>query len=186
MKSIMKQALHGPQAGTDPTVEVVDNGNRSLAALPLSSVHEQLLPHRSVVVLLYGPDDRIWLHKRSRRKAKHPGRWDLSTKGHVHLGEATFEAAVRKVRQELGLHADRLKRVRELPAGPETGFEFVTVFSLGRLGRDPEPDEREIEDGYYYTAEELAYLVREFRELLTPQLISMWEADLLFPSWDNF
>ncbi|MGE4505989.1 MAG: NUDIX domain-containing protein [Desulfovibrionaceae bacterium] len=171
--------------GNDPLVEVVDGSDRSLAALPLSVVHEQFLPHRSVVVLLYGQGNRIWLQKRSKRKARYPGRWDVSTKGHVLLGEAAQDAAVRKIRAELGLPADKLKRTNELPAGPETAFENVTVFSMGRLGREPEPDPSEVEEGYYYTSEELSYLVREFRELLTPQLLNMWESDQLFPAWDT-
>lgn len=169
-----------------PVVEVVDHSNRSLMVMPLDLVHEQRLPHRSIVVLLYGHDNKIWLQKRCLRKKKHPGRWDVSTKGHVLEGESTHDAAVRKVQTELGLQADKLKMVRELPAGPETGFEYVTVFSLGRLGRDPEPDEYEVDEGFYYSSEELAYLVREFRELMTPKLINMWEGDLLFPAWDAY
>ncbi|MBU1249355.1 MAG: NUDIX domain-containing protein [Proteobacteria bacterium] len=165
-------------------VEVVDTTDRPLMHLYLNQVHEQRLPHRSVVVLLYGPDNKIWLQKRSRFKAQHPGRWDVSTKGHVLAGESAHGTAVRKVQMELGLKADKLKMVRELQAGPETGFEFTTVFSLGRLARLPEPDEHEVEDGYYYSSEELAYLVREFRELMTPKLLNMWEGDLLFPVWD--
>lgn len=182
MKSIMKNI---PDSTAEPVVEVVDQEDRSLLRMPLYKVHEQRLHHRSVVVLLYGQSNKIWLQKRSRRKAKHPGRWDVSTKGHVHAGESAHDAAVRKVQQELGLQADKMKRIREIKAGPETGFEFVTVFSLGRLGREPEPDEHEIQEGFYYSSEELSYLVREFRELMTPQLLNMWEADLLFPAWDS-
>lgn len=183
MKSIGKNQT---QSQPQPIVEIVDQGNRSLLLMPLDTVHEQRLLHRSVVVLLYGQANRIWLQKRSRRKKKHPGRWDVSTKGHVHAGESAHDAAVRKVQQELGLQADKLKMMREIDAGPETGFEYVTVFSLGRLGREPEPDRHEVEEGFYYSSEELAYLVREFRELMTPQLLNMWEADLLFPAWDSF
>ncbi len=181
MKQIVKPTTDLP----DPVVEVVDNANSSLLCMQLMEVHVQRLHHRSVVVLLYGADNKIWLQKRSRRKSKHASRWDVSTKGHVHAGESTHDAAVRKVQQELGLHADKLKMMREISAGPETGFEFVTVFSLGRLNRQPEPDKREIEECFYYSAEELTYLVREFRELMTPQLLNMWEADLLFPSWGS-
>lgn len=169
-----------------PVVEVVDQANRSMLRMPLDVVHEQRLPHRSIVVLLYGKDNNIWLQKRAKRKKQHPERWDVSTKGHVYAGESTHDAAVRKVHQELGLQADKLKMTREIEAGPETGFEFVTVFSLGRLGREPEPDEHEVAEGYYYSSEELAYLVREFRELMTPKLLNMWESDLLFPAWDSY
>ncbi|WP_022662865.1 NUDIX hydrolase [Paucidesulfovibrio longus] len=172
-----------PQAAPK-SVEVMDTRNRPLLVMPLPDVHRQLLPHRSVTVLIYDQENKLFLQKRSHKKSIFPGRWDVSSSGHVLAGEATRDAALRELRFELGIEAERLRFVQKLPSSPGTGFEFTTVFALDRYAQEMEPNPDEVEEGYFYSAEEIHYLVREFRELLTPGLVHLWEVGLPFPSWD--
>jgi isopentenyldiphosphate isomerase len=64
------------------------------------------LIHRSVHVLVLGPDGRLLLQKRSLRKDTQPGKWDTSVGGHVGFGQSYEGAARREAREELGLDLD--------------------------------------------------------------------------------
>lgn len=41
------------------------------------------------------------------------------------------------------------------------------------------PNEQEVSEGYYFSREELTCLIKEFRELLTPNLVTLWETGML-------
>ncbi|EGB13663.1 NUDIX hydrolase [Pseudodesulfovibrio mercurii] len=167
---------------TDHLVEVIDKDNRPLAVLSKRSVHRQLLMHRSVQVLVFNPDKKIFLQKRNLNKPFFPGRWDVSARTHPRAGESDFDAAIRALREELNLEIEQPQLIRELPAGPETGFEHVSLFEVTRNTLPVVPNGDAVCEGFYYSPEELTCLVKEFRELLTPNLVILWESGLLVPA----
>jgi len=160
-------------------VEVVDDNNRPLAVLSKDLVHRQLLKHRSVQVLVFNPEKKIYLQKRNKNKQFFPGRWDVSARTHPRVGEATYDAVLRVLQDELQLEVDHPQFVRSLPACPETGFEDVTIYAVSRNTQQITPNPNEVSEGYYFSREELTCLIKEFRELLTPNLVTLWEAGLL-------
>ena len=160
-------------------VEIVDDANRPLAVLPKDLVHRQLLKHRSVQVLVFNPEKKIYLQKRHRNKQFFPGRWDISARTHPLVGESSQDAALRILREKLQLEVESPQFVRALPACPETGFEYVTIFAVPKNTQPIAPNEEEVSEGYYFSKEELTCLIKEFRELLTPNLVTLWEAGLL-------
>lgn len=160
-------------------VEVVDDDNRPLAVLSKDLVHRQLLKHRSVQVLVFNPEKKIYLQKRNKNKRFFPGRWDVSARTHPRVGESTYDATQRVLFEELQLTIDHPQFVRSLPACPETGFEHVTIYSVSRNTQPIMPNAEEVSEGYYFSREELTCLIKEFRELLTPNLVTLWEAGLL-------
>ncbi len=162
-------------------VEFTDEHDRPLGVMPLPDVHRQSLRHRSVLVLVYNMENKLYLQKRSEQKSLYPGRFDLSAAGHVRAGEARLDAAARELREELGLIADRLRLVSEVPATRETGFEFVSLYSAGRFASEPKPNPKEVSDGMFVDHAELAYMAGKFRELLTPGLVHFFEQRVLFP-----
>ena len=160
-------------------VEVVDDNNRPLAVLSKDIVHRQLLKHRSVQVLIFNPIKKIYLQKRSKNKRFFPGRWDVSARTHPKTGESSYDAALRVLHDELQLEVDHPQFVRILPACTETGFEHVTIYAVSKNTQPIIPNINEVSEGYYFSREELTCLVKEFRELLTPNLVTLWEAGLL-------
>ncbi|CAM2057629.1 isopentenyl-diphosphate Delta-isomerase [Desulfovibrionales bacterium] len=161
-------------------VDIVDVCNRPLAVLPLILVHRQSLLHRSVFVLIFDHRQRLFLQKRSQKKTYCPGCYDLSATGHVRAGEATEEAAMRELKDKLGLTAKRLVLRNEIPASPATRYEFVSFFFAGQVAGVLTFNPNEIEGGMYVDFIELAYLTMHFRELLTPTLIYAWENVMIF------
>jgi len=163
-------------------VEIVDPRNRPLAVLPLPEAHRQGLMHRAVLVLVFNHEKKVYLQKRSKRKMLYPGCWDLSATGHVQQGESCEDAAIRELREELQLSVPSLKLKQELPASADTGYEFISLFTAGRVLQTPQPNPEELETGYFFDPDELALLVEQFRELLTPGLVYFFERGLIFES----
>lgn len=183
-----RRSRGGPSRPQEPgaeIVEVVDDSDRPVCLMSLPEVHRQSLTHRSVLVLLYDVHGRLYLQKRSARKALYPGRMDLSATGHVQAGESREHAALRELREELGVRARSLRLLAEVPAGPDTGWEFVTLYSAGRVADPPSPDGREVESGLFVEPAELDYLAKNYRDMLTPGLVHFWESGLLFPGLDD-
>ncbi|QJB57733.1 NUDIX domain-containing protein [Pseudodesulfovibrio sp. zrk46] len=160
-------------------IEIVDDNNRPLAVLPKDLVHRQMLKHRSVQILIFNPKKKIFLQKRTKNKSFYPNRWDVSARTHPLIGESSLDAAQRILRTKLQLEVESPQLIRSLPACPETGFEHVTIFSIPKNTQSIIPNENEVSEGYYFSREELTCLVKEFRELLTPNLVTLWEAGLL-------
>ncbi|WP_211922274.1 NUDIX hydrolase, partial [Desulfolutivibrio sulfodismutans] len=163
-------------------VEYVDGNDRPLGVMPLSAVHRQSLPHRSVLVLLYDLRGKVYLQKRAATKQFYPGRYDVSASGHVRAGESRLEAALRELDEELGITAREMRVVATATASPLTGQEFVTLYHAGKTAAEPLPNPDEVSDGMFVDHAELAYMVERFRELLTPGLVHFFEQNAVFPA----
>jgi isopentenyldiphosphate isomerase len=169
-----------PASPQVPLVEVVDAENRPLAVLPLIEAHRQLLLHRSVQVLVFDAEDRLFLRKRPAKAEAYAGRFDVSVAGHVWAFEALLDAALRELLATLNLRAERLRLVASLPASPHTGQEFVSLYSAGRVSHPLVLDPERAAEGLFVSREELSWLVREYREMLCPGLVLLWEQGLAF------
>ncbi len=163
-------------------VDIVDACDRRLMVMPLAEAHRQSLLHRSVLILVYDLQGKLYLQKRGAGKSLYPGRFDLSATGHVRAGEARLDAAARELLEELGLRATSLTFLDTAPATRETGYEFVTLYSAGRTGDTPRPNPDEVAGGMFVDASELAALVRDYRDMLTPGVVHFFEKKALFPS----
>ncbi len=98
-------------------VEVwTSQGKPSGKLLPKSEVHRKGLHHATIHVWCYTANGRILFQKRSRTKPNFPGLWDVSVAGHVEGHEDIRKAALREVKEELGIS---LK---------EEDFDFLGVF----------------------------------------------------------
>lgn len=169
-----------PPLGGLELVEVVDGNDQPLVIMPLVEAHKQTLMHRAVLVLLYDKANRVYLQRRSKNKKLFPGFWDLSATGHVKAGESREDAARRELREELGIDAENMRHLRSVPADASTGWEYITVYSAGRLHGTLRLDPAEVMDGAFHDPDEVAFLVEHYREVLTPALLYAWEHALMF------
>lgn len=104
--------------------------------------------HRAFSVVLWAPDNRIVLQRRSARKYHFAGLWSNSCCSHPRPGESVVDAATRRVFEELGAVPSRLRAVGRFvysARDEETGMveqevDHVLVGHVdGRL--DPDPTE---------------------------------------------
>lgn len=161
-------------------VEVVDENDRPFMVMPVNDVHSQPLRHRVVLTLLYDDGGRLYLQRRAKTKKLYPGRWDLSSTGHVQAGESREHAALRELNEELRVFPGKVNLLTQIPAAPETDFAVISLFSA-RLGGDkPCPNPEEVAEGLFLDQEEFAAMYEGFRELLTPAVIWAAENGYLF------
>ena len=78
--------------------EVIDKASRN-------EVYEKSLKHRIVHVLLFNNEGRLALQLRSQNTSFCPGHWSTSAGGHVRSGETYEEAAIREMKEEIGIEA---------------------------------------------------------------------------------
>jgi 16S rRNA (adenine1518-N6/adenine1519-N6)-dimethyltransferase len=118
----------------DELFDVVDHEDRVVGVARRGDVHEKGLLHRAVHILVSRANGDLFLQQRSMQKDSHPGKWDSSASGHLDSGEAYAAAAVRELREELGIEVDTLREVTSLPASEATGQEFLKVYLVSHEG----------------------------------------------------
>jgi isopentenyldiphosphate isomerase len=67
-------------------------------------VHAEGLWHRTVHIWVHRPVHSLLFQKRALNKDSHPGLWDVSAAGHIDGGEHPEQAALREMKEELGLN----------------------------------------------------------------------------------
>lgn len=115
----------------DEIFDVVNDHDEVIGQATRGEVHARRLFHRAVHVLVFGADGRLFLQQRSRLKDTSPGLWNSSCSGHLDAGEDYDAAAVRELREEIGLAVTpdtRLERLVKLAPCRETGWEFAWIY----------------------------------------------------------
>lgn len=155
-------------------LDIVDERERDrvVGRAPRDEVHERLMLHRAVHVVLRDGRGLLLLQKRATAKRLYPGLWTSSASGHVDAGETVGEAAVRELREELGISSADLAHVGSfLFEATDVGErEWTHVFT----GLAPEAtlrlDPAEVAEARWFGADEVAALVRDRPEDVTPNL----------------
>lgn len=88
---------------TKERFETFDRNGRPTGLVPRSLVHERGYWHRAANVFLFRSDGRLLVQRRQLDKDVWPGAWDLSVGEHLTPGETYREAALRGLREELGI-----------------------------------------------------------------------------------
>lgn len=129
-------------------LEVVDERGRFVRAASRAECHaDACLIHRSVCVLVYDPAGRLFVQTRAHSKDTYPGMRDLSATGHVRLSEAWEEAAIRELREELGI-APPLHFLGTLLVPMPAETELAAIYRCTWAG-PLRPDPEELEGGAF-------------------------------------
>ena len=157
---------------TEEIFEIVDEDNNIIGTAKRSDCHgNPSLIHRTAHVIVYHPDGRMLLQKRTMNKDVQPGKWDTTVGGHLDPGENFEQGARREMNEELGIPLDvPLKHVFDSKIRNDIESENVRIFSTiysGTLKPDPE----EIEKIKFWKINELCLAVKQTPEIFTPNLI---------------
>lgn len=98
----------------DELVDILDSeGNYTGKVALKSEAHKNGWFHPTVHVWFFTADGRVLIQQRAATKDTHPLLWDVSVAGHIGAGEKTEDAAVREVKEEIGLEitAPNLRKI---------------------------------------------------------------------------
>lgn len=88
----------------DELVDLLDaDGNFTGGTALKSAAHKNGWFHPTVHIWAYTKNGMVLIQKRGANKDTHPFLWDVSVAGHVGAGEAIILAAIREVKEEIGL-----------------------------------------------------------------------------------
>ena len=166
----------------DELIEVVDDFDEPVLVVSAFEARRQKLRRRVVLVLLHDTRGRLYLQHRGKQKATYPGLWDVSASGHVRANEAREDAARRELYEELGVKASGMAYLAAYATSPEHGNTHVTLFHATAPAARPAPDNKEVDDIIAVEKHELAAMVRDFGERLTPALLWVFRHDYAFES----
>lgn len=89
--------------------DIVDmNGVPTGGIVERNEAHAKGIPHRSAhiwIIKREGGMVYVLLQKRSMMKDSYPGKWDISSAGHMQAGDEPLESALREMSEELGIEA---------------------------------------------------------------------------------
>jgi isopentenyldiphosphate isomerase len=93
-------------------VDILDDSGQPTGRIAAKSeAHQKGWFHPTVHIWFYSSRGQVLLQQRAPSKDTFPNLWDVSVAGHMHTGETPEEAALREVREEIGLEmqADALE-----------------------------------------------------------------------------
>ncbi|HLF54706.1 MAG TPA: NUDIX domain-containing protein [Candidatus Nanoarchaeia archaeon] len=153
-------------------LDVVDENNEVVGSAPFDDVYAKRLNHRIVHVLIFNDKGEIFLQQRSAKKSFCPGHWVTSAGGHVQKGETYEKAAVRELKEELGVKIP-LTKIHESPYDHYKMRKFLQVFR----GIYPGPfnlNFEEVADGKWFSVADVKDMVKK-NQLIHPELAHVIE-----------
>src|SRR5262245_28509162 len=153
---------------------VVDENDEVQGYATRAEVHGNNLRHRAVHILIFNQAGNLYLQQRSRRKDRHPLKWDSSAAGHVTAGENYDETARRELKEELGVDVP-LERIFKLTASARTDHEFICGYR-GVVSEDPAPNNCEIERGVFFAPAMIDGWTSARPDDFAPGFLECWNA----------
>jgi isopentenyl-diphosphate delta-isomerase len=159
-------------------VVLVDAQDHPLGEMDKMEAHQKGCLHRAVSVIVFTTDHRMLLQKRAVDKYHSAGLWTNAACTHPFPGESNEAAAVRRLRQELGIRVDAVTPLfhflykEELDNGLME-HELDHVF-VAYSNETPTPDPLEVSDWKWVRAEALTASVQR-----SPEAYTVWFKKML-------
>ncbi|KON26534.1 hypothetical protein AC481_07015 [miscellaneous Crenarchaeota group archaeon SMTZ-80] len=132
--------------------------------------HKKALLHRAVSVFIFNSKQQMLLQKRALNKYHSPGLWTNAACTHPYTEESNMDAALRRLKQEMGLETNLIKIFhfiyKEKLDNGLTEHEFDHVF-IGYSDDLPTPDPGEVCDYKYMDNDLIVYQIKQFPENYT-------------------
>jgi len=146
----------------DELLDIVNDEDIVVDQQMRSAVHEFGLQHRGVHVFLFTTDGKMLVQKRSADRAASPSMLDCSVSEHVKAGESYLEAAIRGMKEEMGMDGIEVKPLVKFRMNYGVNDNEISMLYEGVV--DPVKvkfDPIEIEEIYYYSVDELQEMLNE-------------------------
>jgi isopentenyl-diphosphate Delta-isomerase len=155
-------------------LDVVNERDEVVDSLPREECVKRGLLHRAVVVFLFNSKGELYLQKRADDVVFYPGFWSASVTGHVSSGETYLEAAIREMKEELGLNVEAMELGKFLSpkwkCSDGVDWEIITVFEA-LVGEPRIALSDESQDGRFVSVDEFRKLAARGPPVLTPDTL---------------
>lgn len=141
-------------------LDVVDEDDRVQFRASRERVLREYQIHRAVMFFVFDEDGRVLVNQRSTTKELYPSYWSIAFGGHVLAGEDYDRAAVREIREEVGLTAQPFL-ITGFKKRTADERENVKVYGVV-ADREPVLFPDEIEQGRFATLAELNEMLGRF------------------------
>lgn len=147
---------------TNELFDIVDEKDIVTGQEMRSIVHQQGLWHRGVHVLIFTKEGKLLVQQRSKDRQHAPLALDCSVSEHVKAGEDYFTAAVRGLREEMGVEGIKLQALLKFKMNYGPNDNEISMLYQGLV----EPavvkfDPVEVERVDYYNLIELQELLMD-------------------------
>lgn len=160
----------------DELVDICDENNNLISKKMKSVAHEFGFWHRAATIWIYNQKGEILLQLRAKDKELAPNLWDISVAGHIGSGEEPLDAAIREVREEIGLEITKkdlkFSRIRKysMNHGKILNREFYYIYFLKFDGN---PDDlvlqkEEVQKVRFFSTKELETELEKHPEMFVP------------------
>jgi isopentenyldiphosphate isomerase len=116
-----------PRPGPLSLIDRVDDSNRPVGTIPRAEAFAAKANFRTVHVLVFNLGRELLLQQLAPTRERNPLKWGSSVAGYLHAGETYEHAAVRRLKEELGLETP-IRRVGVTAMADEDITKFVGVF----------------------------------------------------------
>jgi len=154
---------------------IVDECDNVIGCAARSEIHRLGLKHRAVHILVFNSKGEVFLQKRSMKKDRCPGLWDSSASGHLDKGESYDDAAMRELKEELGVTGKiELKKRFKLEASEETDNEFVWIYT-GDYNGEFNLNKDEISEGQWFYPDQIEEHLISNPKQFSDSFIAVWK-----------
>ncbi len=146
----------------DELLDIVNDEDIITGQEMRSTIHELGLQHRGVHIFLFTRDGKMLVQKRSADRAASPFALDCSVSEHVKAGESYRDAAIRGMKEEMGVDGIEIKLLVRFRMKYGVNDNEISTLYEGMV--DPEKikfDPIEIEEVNYYDLDELQKMIRD-------------------------
>ncbi len=145
----------------DELLDIVNDEDVVIGQEMRSTVHELGLQHRGAHVFLFTSDGKMLVQKRSADRAASPSALDCSVSEHVKAGESYLDAAMRGMKEEMGVEGVEIKPLVTFKMNYGLNDNEISTLYEGTV--NPEQvkfDPVEIEEVAYYSIEEIQEMMK--------------------------
>jgi len=158
-------------------VQFVDENDNPIGAGPREEAWEKGIALRHAYIVLRDKDGNFLLQQRSQLKKKNPGRYTYAATGHVDEGESYDEAAVRELKEEVGIDANLTLIDKSSYMSDEVNAQvFIATYS-GEIDHDAQLvlDPEEVSGTRWFTKAELDEAVSKTPESFSPNMVKTYK-----------
>lgn len=159
---------------TQEYLDVVNKEDVVIGKETRKKVHELGLWHRGAHVFLFNDAGEMLIQKRSADRASSPSLLDCSVSEHVQSGESYLDAAMRGMKEELGIEGVELKQLVKFSMNYGINDNEISVIFEGKIGSNKvDFDKVEIEEIFYMSMDEIKEKIRIDRNLFCGWFVEM-------------